>query len=47
MGERMLIEILSNEKMDTVVTLQIAETPIVKICNDNFEKSEKNCARWR
>ena len=27
--------------MDTVVTLQIAETPLAKIYNDNFEKVRK------
>ena len=27
--------------MDTVVTLQIAETPLVKIYNDNFDKVRK------
>ena len=35
--------------MDAVLTLQIIETPIIKMYNINFKGKEnkRNCARWR
>ena len=42
MGQRMFNQdVMKIKIMYTVVTLQIAETPLVKIYNDNFEKVRK------